>query len=169
MSTIKIGFSRPSKWRLLAWVIMKVLRTRYDHVFVRIRSDTYERDIIYQASGLAVNFMSPTIFEKHNVVTDEFELPVRDFKGMMQWCIDTAGVPYGVKAFIGLGIVKLLAVFGKKIGNPFASGDETYICDKAAAKIMELYCGDDIPEDLDDLTPKDLYEYLVSSKAKRIK
>lgn len=160
---IHVGFSRPNTWKPFAWLIMKAYNTPYDHVFIRIHSDKYSRDLIYQASGSMVNFMGPDLFAAHNVIVAEFEVDVPDenYIAMMQFAIDNAGKPYGIKMVFGLGLVRLCELFGKTIKNPFSDGGATYVCCELAGFIMSQYAGAHIGKDQDDWTPKYIYDYLV--------
>lgn len=168
MAKFKVGFSKPTnmtfKW--FAWIIMEGYGIPYDHVYVRVHSDSLDRDIIYQASGLAVNFMSPTIFSSINTSIAEFDIEISDekYKAMMQFAIDNAGKAYGIKEAFGMGIVRICEIFGKKIQNPFRDGQQTYVCSELAGYILEEFAGDQIQGDVYDMSPKVVYDYLISLK-----
>lgn len=166
METIVVGFSKPKKWKIFAWVIMKAYSIPYDHVYVKIHSDKYQRDLIYQASKLAVNFMGTEIFLKDNIVMDEFTVQITDENktGLMQFAIDNVGKGYGVMEALGMGIVRVAELVGLKINNPFGDGGQTYVCSELAGYILEQYAGSSIPKNLDDITPLDVYKYLSSLK-----
>src|SRR5690349_251313 len=104
MKTIAIGFSRPKKFNILSWLIMKVQRTEYSHVYVRFHSDSLDRDLIYQASGLQVNFVGGTLFKDHHLTVKEFSLSVTDetYKNTLQFAVDKAGMPYSIKQLFGI-------------------------------------------------------------------
>lgn len=164
METIVVGFSAPKKWKIFAWMIQTLYGTPYDHVYVRIHSDTYERDIIYQASKTMINFMGTTVFESDNVIYKEFslEISLENKKAMMQFAIDNAGKPYSWKEALGLGIVKICALFGKKIENPLKEQNTEYVCSTLAAYILKNYLDENLPEDFEDCGPKDIYDFLSS-------
>lgn len=163
MKTIKVGFSRPKKFKIFAFLIMKILKINYDHVYIRLHSDTYERDLIYQASKTMVNFMGSDIFDDENIVVKEsvINMEDQDYKAMMQFAIDNAGKPYGVMSAVGLGIVKLIKqVFNKDINNPFGDGTTTWICDELVAYILKNFDSMNFNKNTDNLNPQDLYEQL---------
>lgn len=162
MEKVIIGFSRPRQTKILSSIIMGILDTPYSHVYIKIHSDSLERDLIYQASGLAVNFMAPAIFDAHNVVVKEFSFDVtsQKKKEILQFCVDNAGVPYGSKELIGLGWVCVNEKLGRKISNPFRDGRASYVCCELGAKVAEDFLEIPINQDLDDLTPKEFYEAL---------
>lgn len=162
MEEIKIGFSKPKKWKPFAWLIMIGYGIPYDHVYVKFHSDKYDRDLIYQASKTLVNFMGTEIFKEENFIIDEFSISISDEQKikMMKFAIDNSGKPYGIKQAFGMAIVRIAEMFGKYIKNPFKDEGKTYVCSELAAYILEEFAGKSIPKDIDDITPKDLYEYL---------
>lgn len=166
MDKITVGFSRPKTFKLFAWVIMKTYNIPYDHVYVKFHSESYDRDIIYQASNLMVNFMSPVVFESANVIVDEFEIDILEENKlkMIQFAIDNAGKPYGFMEAVGLGLVRLCELFGKKIKNPFGGGTQNYVCSVIAGYILEQYAGAQIPGDFENVSPPIMYNYLMSLK-----
>lgn len=167
MDTIIIGFSRPHKWKPYAWMISKLWGTEYSHVYIRFYSKTYDRHMIYQASHLSVNFTELNNFLTVNKIVKEFPIdicPTNKTK-MMQFAIDNASKPYGILSAIGLGIKQIAACLGKKIKNPFADGKNTYICCELAGVILEQFTGADLGKDEDDLSPKDVYDYLAKKFA----
>lgn len=169
MEKLIIGFSRPNKFKIFAWLIMKIWKTPFDHVYVKFRSDYYDRDIIYQASGIMVNFMSPVIFAENNLIIDEFELDITSENKikLMQFAIDNAGKPYGLKEGIGLVLIEIARHFGKIIKNPFGDGSKTYVCSKLAAYIKENFTYSNklinLPVDIDQISPLDMYNSLKAS------
>lgn len=163
MENITIGFSRPQKWKPFAWLIMTAYGIPYDHVYIKFHSNYYERDVIYQASSTMVNFMSPIVFQANNIIVKEFQLDIstENKKNMVKFAMDNAGIPYGIKQCLGLAIVKICEMFGKKILNPFKDGGKTYVCCELATYVLEQYDSISIPFDQDTINPKELYDYLV--------
>lgn len=162
MSSIYVGFSRPKTWKPFAALIMWAYAIPYDHVYIRWHSDFLERDVIYQASSTMVNFMSPVIFESNNVIVKEFELAISDEnrKAMIQFAMDNAGKPYGIKQCVGLGIVRLCELFGKNIKNPFADGTNSYVCCELGEYIIEEFNNVAVPYNPDTLNPKQFYDFM---------
>ncbi len=165
MANITIGFSRPKTWKPYAWLIMKLYNTSYDHVYIKFYSESYQRELIYQASGIRVNFMSHEIFFNDNICIAEFDIGVseEDKKKTIQFAIDNCGKPYGIKAAIGLGIVRICEMFGKTIKNPLDDGQKTYVCCELAAQIL-INIGYKFNKDVDNISPKDLNNFLVDNK-----
>ena len=167
MAKIYIGLSKPKKWKAFAQLIMLGYGIPYSHVYIKFRSTKYDRDMIYQASHSMVNFIGSTMFFEENIAIEEFEVELSDekFNEMICFAIDNAGKPYGVKQALGMAIVRIAEVFGKYIENPFRDGGNTYVCSELGAYVLENFAGGVIPKDIDDITPKDLYDYLTKIKA----
>lgn len=167
MDSITVGFSKPKTWKPFSALIMLGFNIPYDHVYIKFHSNTFNRYLVYQASGLMVNFMGKE-FTDNNVIVDEFEIPItaENKIAMIQFAIDNAGKPYGIKEAFGMAIVRLVELlFKKKIKNPFGDGGKTYVCSELAGYIMDQYAGAKIPADLDYMTPLDIYNYLIAIKA----
>jgi hypothetical protein len=168
MRLVKVGFSRPRAWfKPFSWAIRLVDWTPYSHVYVSFYSATYDRRLVYQASSVMVNFFGPEAWAEEAVVVREFDLEISDeaYRRFMQFAIDNAGLPYDLASVFGLAWVKLMAVFGKKVGNPLGNRKGAFFCSKLVASIMEDAFGDDLPGFPEDMTPRDIYEYLEGAKS----
>lgn len=159
MKKIIIGFSRPNTFKLFAWTIMKGYGTPYSHVYVKIHSSKYERDLYYQASGLAVNFMSQIYFKEHNEVVKEFEVEIADdqLNELMKFAIDTCGAPYGIKQVFWMAYIRIGEILGKKWSAPDSDKTHTFVCSELASYILEKFAGITLPRLPDDMTPLDVY------------
>src|ERR1017187_5764872 len=149
MSNIIIGFSKPTSFKLFAWLIMKAFNTPYDHVYIKYFSKEMNRWMIFQASKMAVNFMSQSYFESENVVIKEFNVPISDenMNAMLQFAADNVSKPYGLKECVGLAIVRIAQLFGKRINNPFKFDGSTYVCSELAGYVCDQFAGLDIDVD----------------------
>jgi hypothetical protein len=168
MQKIKIGFSRPTKmtFKPYAWIIMKAYGTEYDHVYIRLPSSTLGKEIIFQASGKSVNFMATELFDSNNLVIREFEVETSDenYSALLKFAAENSGKPYGIKEAIGDGIVKICALVGKKISNPFSDKNDSWVCSELAGYCLEQFAGASITPEQDDITPPDVYDYLLSAE-----
>ena len=69
------------------------------HAYIKFYSESYDRWLIYQASGTKVNFIGETLFDSTELIYKEFELPASG-----QWlrlkpynsAIDKCGLPYSI-------------------------------------------------------------------------
>lgn len=165
MDTITLGFSRPSKlWLppLFSWAIMLFDWSNFSHTYIRFHSDSYDRDLVYQASGLKVNFIGWKMFQSEEVVVREFVIPVAAAAKLkvVQFAIDNVGKPYSLGAVLGIIVVKIAGLFGHKIKNPISQ--QGYFCSELAALILEDYCNAQLSnDDVKRMTPTDVCNYLI--------
>lgn len=157
MNTITIGFSTRKDFNLLSILIKLIERSNFSHAYVKLDLQNINRTLIYQASGLEVNFQNIDSFNSKETIVKEFKLSIPEDKHaeLMQFMIDNVGVPYGIMQLLGILFIKLFNL--KK--NPFASKNNTEICCKLAAKVVEVV-GIKIDKDLDTLDLNDLYSIL---------
>jgi len=171
MKTIIVGFSRPVKPMIFSNLIMWSDKTNYSHVYLKWEWKGIDRDIIYQASKLAVNFESNKTFETHSLAVEEYEVTLGDecHRKMMQFCMDNANKPYGIKEILGFAWVKIMAKLGKKCKNPFPSNGNTFVCSTLGAEILQV--ADVIDDNIvsEDVDPLDLNRILRQIGLKRVK
>jgi hypothetical protein len=133
----------------------------FSHTYIRFYSQKYDRWLIYQADGLKVNFIGQRRFEDGYKVYDEFVFHVDDdtMKSVMQFAIDNVGAPYNLKAVLGIAIVKVAALFGKKIEkNPLTGSG--FFCSLIVGDILVEKLGSTLPGDPNLWTPRVIYETL---------
>lgn len=165
MATLKVSFSKPKSFKIFAWVIMKVDSSTFSHVSVSWDSPKLERTVVYQASSVMVNFVEGKRFlEEHEVIADfDLEMDSETHKKVVQFAMDRAGIPYGIMQCVGIGWVKLMKLFGKKVKNPFPNGTKNYVCCELVADLLNQDFGFAF-QDLDNLTPTDVFNILAKTK-----
>jgi hypothetical protein len=165
MDSIIVGFSRPKAFfEPFSWIIRAITRSKFSHAYIRFYSEEYNRWLVYQASGLKVNFIGQTSFDDVELVYEEFNVPVTPLtkKTAIQGAIDKCGSPYGVGQIIGFGAVLFMRIFGKNIHNPFYSGS-SYVCSELVADILiEIDKEDAGSLDPSAMTPQDVYNFMIS-------
>jgi hypothetical protein len=159
MRKIILGFSKPKNKFLpiFSWAIRLVEWTPYSHVFVRIKSESLSTTLIYQASGTQVNFMGLKHFEDAAHIIKEFEFDISDahYLEMLRWAVQEAGAPYGLKAVLGIFLVKC---FNLK-RNPFSDKNKTWFCSELAGKVLRDFIGVYLKEDeLEIVGPRRIFE-----------
>lgn len=159
---IIIGFSRPRKFKLLAWIIQKIEHSDYSHAYTKTYSDSLERWLIYQASGLEVNFEGKQKFYEKNEAIKEylFQVDAETKQKFLQKAVDTIGTPYGIKQLIGIGIIRFGKFIGIKLKNPFRDGRATYVCSELVGELVQDLMDITI-DDLDSLGPKELQQIIA--------
>lgn len=130
MKTIILGFSRRKDFNLFSILIRLCTRSQASHTYVRIPIPEYQDNMIFQASGLVVNYQYYGLFLQKETIVEEYEIPISDEQYLKseKFRITEAGKPYSMKEIFGLLWVLLMRQFGKKISNPFSEGDHAYIC-----------------------------------------
>lgn len=154
MRKIVIGFSKPKGFfKPFSWMIRIFNRTPYSHVYCSHVSEKYKQSLIYQASGVQVNFMSLQQFIKHSHIVAEFEFEVSEeaFNNYMSWAIQESGAPYST--------VKLFEILTRR---DLVSDDSQWVCSTLVAKICKDYLShEDESLSMDYATPKEIYEFCV--------
>ena len=170
MKTIVVGFSRPTVPTWFARAIMWVDNTPYDHVYIKWNWKGIDRDIIYQASKLAVNFESNLTFNSHALTIEEYEINISDdcHKAIMQFCMDNSNKPYGIKEIFGFAWVKICKKAGYAVHNPFPTHGSSYVCSKLAADILAMTGKIAIGSSPDDIDPLDLNNIVKAAGLKRL-
>lgn len=163
MKTITVGFSKPKKMNLFAAAIIFLFRTKFDHVYIKFHSESYEKDLIYQASKMIINFMGTNVFNSENDVIEEFEVSISDenLKSMIQFAIDNAGKSYSVREAIGLGVVRVIKnIYGITVNNPFKDGTNKYVCSVLVSYILTNFTDKNTIGDFQEMAPIDVYNFL---------
>ena len=169
---IVVGFSRHPGFAPGSWLLCAAEGTPYSHAYIKIRSESLDRTLIYQATGIGVYFIGEAQFLLRATPVEEYSFEISDAakKTFLQKAIDKTGLPYSRMQVIGIGIMRLCALFGKKISNPFKNGDKAYVCcELVDAALCELgLFPDDVDKDcigLRDLRDhvKTLHDSLVTN------
>jgi hypothetical protein len=167
---IYLGFSKAkSKWAFLSKLIMWCQEVPFSHVYMRVDSQSLQRSLIYQASGLKVNFENKGIFDSHAQIVSEFELDVEQetYKKVMQFAIDNVGKPYSKKQLIGMAFVSLGRKMGLNLKNPYKDRRDAFICSELVADIIDIVDpSSDLALKSEDLGPKEIYEFLKKEQIK---
>lgn len=165
MEKIYIGFSY-HKSSPVSKAIKTIEGSEYSHVYIR-RVSKYG-EYVYQASGLAVNFMNIDIFREENVTVEEyqFELPDDKREQLISFFIKYAGASYALSS-----LFKLLAILaGRRVGKKIVfkgDGDKTFICSELGAFFVENILEIEVDGPIDYMTPKDLNP-IIKAHGKRV-
>lgn len=168
MDSIIVGFSRPKAFfEPFSWLIRLFTWCPFSHAYIRYENTYANRNMVFQASGLKVNFMGQLMFDGEEDVYAEFNIPVSDATklGVIQFAIDNVGTPYAIGQILGFPIVWFMAMFGKKIKNPFYSGSN-YFCSELVCDVLNSIDGANL--DASTMTPKDLYNWIVAQGFKSV-
>ena len=150
MKTVRVGFSTHSS--SFSWLIRSVTKSQVSHTYLRIPIPEYNTDMVFQASGLTVNYCNGPLFDKKNTVIEEYDVEISD----EQWAIGEkfrvteAGKSYSMKQIVGfLTVLSARQILDKNISNPFSNGNHSYVCVEVVAVCLGLEHGENMtPEDL---------------------
>lgn len=165
MEKISIIFSTSTKkFNLFSRLIMWAEGSPYSHVAIRMDDNELDTYVIYQASHTIVNEMSEEQFLEQEIIIDEFWFDVDDRLKLIakRFAVNNLGKPYGVFSILGLGLVYLCKAFRIKINNPFREAGKTYVCSQFVAALLNRTTNVILDEDINDITPKDLYKIVKS-------
>lgn len=140
METIVIGFSKPRGWFVpVSWLIRLAERTRYSHAYIKVKSESLNRELIYQATGSGVYFVGKATFELKAEPLEEYEFKITKERKteLLRWAVDTSGKPYGKLQILGLGLKRVCRAVGINIKNPFKTGTGAYVCTELAAEALK--------------------------------
>lgn len=163
MTSVTIGFSKPKRWALHAWIIEWVDRAPFDHAYLKLYSSTFNRNIIYQATAKGVEFISTAVWAKECVVVEEYQIEIDEVEAikLAQYCIDNAGISYGLMASIGAGLVEICSRLGIVIDNPFYDGPDSAFCSEIVARCLGVV---GYQFDSKQITPRELRDALLIRK-----
>lgn len=161
MNKITIGFSRPKKWKPVAWLIRLVEGTDYSHVFVTWHCTNIQRRKVFEAVGSGIRILSNVNFKKHAEIVELYDFYVDDktLFAIEQEAHDMTGKPYGYKALLGLTIMRTFNFFNRILrlkgrqGNPFKDGDYSQVCVEAGGMVVKRILKD-LPDKYEDLALK---------------
>jgi len=150
---VNIEFTKPKNPNILSRIISLIEGTEYSHVRLRFN------DYVYEASGISVHFqgkIAQTYCPAELLHTYSVELDIEQYSKLLKLCMDNAGIEYGFKQLIGIGLVRL---FGLK-NNPFSDGRKSQVCSEIIGRFLQeiLNIGKDL--DLDIASPKDIKNVL---------
>lgn len=155
MKTITIGFSKSKKKLAFGSYAIRMFQgTEYSHVYIKFKSDSLQRTLIYEAVGGGLRFIGTKVWESHaeEVASFSIDISQENYIILMQYCVDNAGTEYGFTQNIGVAICELLNL--KK--NPFKDGKN---CSEVVGEILKLE-GFVFGKETNLLTPKDIYKVL---------
>lgn len=157
---LTIGFSKPKKFKPVSLLIRLLEKTKFSHVYVKLYDERIQTWMVYEASGLITHCSAENNFYQKNEPILEVSLECQEtiFKQILKTANDNLNIDYGIKQLFGMALVRIAKFFGKTIKNPFADGRKTYVCSEYAGILLEPL-GYKLGN-LDELTPRDLYELL---------
>jgi len=138
MRNIIIGFS--SHPGIFSTLIKLVSASKVSHTYVRIPVPEYGESMVFQASGLIVNYTNYRVFQERSTTIEEYEIEVPDevytLGEMLR--VTEAGKPYSMKEIVGLLWILFMRNMGRRVSNPFRDGSSSYVCVELAMRCVGL-------------------------------
>lgn len=172
---LAIGFSKSKKkFPVGSWVIRLYQTSGYSHVYVRLMSKRFHNHEILHASEGKVIKMSENQFDKRHIVVKEFIIDIphtfvfnkhrQQRTSLMRYIVDEmhehSGADYSILQNLGIVVVDIFKLFGKKIKNPWITG---WNCSEFAGEVLKLiYPAEFINVDMNLVKPVDVYKILES-------
>lgn len=153
MKTLIVGFS--SHYSIFSKLIRVITASKISHTYIRILNFYGAEDMVFQASGLTVNYTNYQYFQRKSKVIEEYEMQVSDkqYDTAMTLMSKSAGKPYSMPEILGILYVLFMREWMKKcVKNPYRNGDKSYICSELAAECLGLW-------NTEAMTPEDLRRY----------
>lgn len=172
---LSVGFSRPHKWKPLAWLIMLIEGLDSSHTFITWKNTRIKRRKIFEAVGAGTRELKNTTFRAHNRVVELYEFEVSADISLEeaeilveQYSIDVVGTKYGFKALCGLAWMRLANFAYRAIGskkrsqNPFKDGKYSQVCVEAGADLLQKITKLKLPGDIEDYGIKEYRDFVKS-------
>jgi hypothetical protein len=159
----KISFvaTRPKKFKIGAWLIMKVLGTDYSHVCILFHSTSnLNKFYPYEANGhTGVNFVGQDPWSARNMIVWQMTKDIQDesYNEVLDYAMSMCGEVYATMQNVG---IKICDWFGIKY-NAFSKGKNcSELVKKIAAKIGYI-----LTEDDNRITPRQAVDKLRELEA----
>lgn len=150
MKTIRVGFStHPGAF---SWLIRAVTASTVSHTYLRIPIPEHGTSMIFQASGLTVNYCATDVFDYKNTIIEEYDVEISDeqYEYGELFRVTEAGKPYSMKQIVGfLAVLSARQILDKNIPNPLSNGNHSYVCVEVVTACLGL-------DDGESMTPEDL-------------
>jgi hypothetical protein len=154
----KISFvaTRPQKFKIGAWLIMKVLGTDYSHVCILFHSTSKsDKFYPYEANGHAgVNFVGQGVWSERNQIVWQVtkEIDDENYDAVLDYAMSMCGIVYATMQNIG---IKICDWTGLKY-NPWSQGKN---CSELV-KLIAAKMGIILTDDENRITPRQAVDYL---------
>ena len=179
MVKLSIGESRPKKFKLLAWLIMKVEGIDHSHSFITWRDHDIDVRKVAEARGSGGRIITNHQFKEENEVVNVYYyyIPEDKMKELEKWIWENMR-PYGFKHILGILVMRTCSaikrIFGcdKRCKNPFKDGTYSQICVELSSRAIQLAKDVDLPGDVEDyglLEMHDINEEYSEGKADQAK
>lgn len=158
MYSVRIEFTSPKKWfKPFALAVQLFEQTPYSHVRLVWQLPSGQ-EVIYEASGSQVKLIGENARKYYPVkVLKSFEVPITlDEYLKLNRLLRFSGIKYGSLQILGIALARIFKL--KK--NPFSDGRRSQVCSELVGVFLEEVLDIDVPEELDLVGPKGIYDLL---------
>jgi hypothetical protein len=159
MKQLTIGFSKPIKSKIGAWLIEKWMNKPYSHVFFYYQDDQ-KRDLVFQAAHGLVHLISLERFLHDNKIVKTYVLDATpgEYQAFRDYYYSKLGLPYDFMDLVFVFLFKLLGKLGIKHQFPNYSG---YICSELASDCLAKVFKVPLNKPANMYDPSDVEDLLV--------
>ncbi len=156
---VVIGFSTPSKWNILSWLIRILTRSRASHVWLLVDDPIFMIRMVMEAHITGYRFVPLTKFSKTNAIV-ALAQPKADLSVGVAVAGSWLGSRYDFAGIFGMIVVLLGRWLHLKWKNP-AQSARAMFCSEAVVRALQAAHHPGFEKvDPDDLSPQDLLERL---------
>lgn len=159
MKVLKVQFTRPAGgFKILSWVVRKILGTQYSHVLARWDGAKGKVDLVWEAAGSSIRFLGPIAHEGRYEIIEEYKIPLEgyEYSRLIEYTHLYAHVDYSRIQLVGM----LYARIFKMSRNPLSQGKAEQVCSEAVAGLLKYVKGWDIGINMDVYGPDALEKWL---------
>lgn len=164
MFEFTIGFSRPKKFNVFGFLIMKIENTNFNHVYIEKYSEYLDETMVYEATIHGVWFKRKELLLDRAEIVDQYKFKLNEDqnKYLLKEIYRNVGKEYGFLQALGNLFLRL----GYKI-NPFKDEDKKLICLEAVGNIMKSLNIVDNSIDFENLGLPELYN-IIKIKGEKV-
>jgi hypothetical protein len=155
-----IGFSTPSYFNPVSWLIRKITKSQVSHAWMLYRDDDFDLDMVMEAHELGFRLLPYDKFLKHNRVV-ELVAADCDLAPGLRMLAHSLGDSYDYGGLLGMSFVLIGRWFKRKWRNPFSS-PRLRFCSEALVQALQA-SGSGKAEDLipEGTSPQMLMEAMI--------
>ena len=160
-----VGFSVPKGVRLpwYSWIIRKVIKKPFSHVYVRWESRGADTHIAYHASGTKVHFLNGKKFRDTVRPVKEYRtfIPRGDYKKLIQVCMRQTGEDYGKTHAISIGLSTLARNY---LSKDIRNREKGWACSSLVAHIFGAVFNEDLEREPAQFDPGMIEDYCKADR-----
>ncbi|TXH10525.1 MAG: hypothetical protein E6R04_05095 [Spirochaetes bacterium] len=153
----QIGFSTPSYFNPISWLVRKITKSRTSHAWFKYYDQDFEMDMVMEAHELGFRLIPFERFKKHNEVVAIWSTSQNLQEGL-KWAATWLGSAYDFGGLLGMAKVILGRILSRRWRNP-TQNSKAMFCSEMAVSVLQL-SGVPWARDLvaSEVSPQDLME-----------